>query len=292
MYIGYKYKGFPTTIISIYFQLNKSKHSIDEYVTWNKNALSSIQSPIVLFTDQKSKQELSKIRSENITFIVYENVWELMKELEKKRDMKYIEKYLNDQWQKDPEKGIHNPNLYAVWNLKAYICSKVAEENPFKSSFFIYSDLGAWRRGIIENWPDNNFIRILSEKLNDRLIFSQIHSVKDPNEFDINRDSIQAGFFAGSPKALINYSKFYYEIHDKRFNQNLFVGKEQLNMNYVAYKTNDLNLVFLRTWEVYNCNSNKNKLPSNEWFIYQEFFSQLQSFYCNYDKRLSLLSNI
>ena len=52
----------------------------------------SIKSPFVLFTDQKGKHELSQIRSENITYIVYENVWELMKELEKKRNTKYVDK--------------------------------------------------------------------------------------------------------------------------------------------------------------------------------------------------------
>jgi hypothetical protein len=275
----------------MYFQLNKSKNTIQTYSYWNKNALLSIQSPIVLFTDQKSKQKFRRIRSVNITFIVYENVWELMKELEMKRNMKYIDNYLNDQWKKDPEKAIHNPNLYAIWNLKAYICSKVVKQNPYSTNFFIYSDLGAWRHGIIENWPDNNFMRILNEKLNDRLLFGQIIHVKDRNTFNVESNSIEGGFFAGSSIAIDTFAQSFYKIHDQRLKDNLFIGKDQTIMNYMAYKTN-LRIVFLRTWQLHDCNSNKSLLFYDSWFFYQHYLSSIKNFNCEYEKRLSILTGI
>jgi len=284
------YKECSTTVVSVYFPLTNGKHSIEEFSNWNKYALLSIKSPLVLFTDEKIKQEFIKIRSENINFMVYENVWQLMKELEKKRNMKYIDNYINDQWSKDPEKAIHNPHLYAIWNLKAFICSKIVEENPYNSSFFIYSDLGAWRNGAIENWPDDSFITILNEKLNDRLLFGQIVHVKDRNTFNVESNSIEGGFFAGSSKAINNFANLFYKIHDERLKDNLFIGKDQTIMNYIAYKTN-LRVVFLRTWELYDCNLNKS-IIYDLWFFYQNYLSQIKYFNCDYEKRLTILTNV
>ena len=51
-------------------------------------------------------------------------------------------KYKHEQFYIDPEKHIHNSNLYAVWNLKAFITYKILKQNPFNSTFFIYTDKG------------------------------------------------------------------------------------------------------------------------------------------------------
>jgi hypothetical protein len=285
---------FSTTVVSIYFQFNFGKHSKEEYKIWNKNALLSITSPLVLFTDQKSKDEFIQIRSENITYMVYKDVWELMNELEILRNKSYIQEYKNNQLEKDPEKDVHNPDLYAIWNLKAFIMNKTAQLNPFGSSFFIYSDLGAWRNGIIENWPDNKFVCYLNELLKNRMLFGQINYVNDPKGFDINRDSIEGGFYAGSKKAIENYAKLFYKIHDDRlFNKKLFIGKDQTMMNHIAFKTLDSNdYVLLKTWKLHNCDLNNHVKIYDPWLFYQQYFSSKCNFNCGYDKRLSILTNL
>jgi len=287
-----------TTIISIYFPLEKSKHSVDEFVRWNTNALLSIKSPLVLFTDNKTKHKFEKIRSNKLKtkYILYKDVWELMNELERTRNKSYINEYKYNQMDKDPEKKIHNPNLYAIWNLKAFICNKTAVElNPFKSKFFIYSDLGAWRFGVIDNWPDNQFIYYLNQYLNNRMLFGQINFVTDWNKFDINKDSIEGTFYAGSKLAIYNYAKLFYQVHDDRlFNKKLFIGKDQTMMNYLVYKTNQssTNYVLFKSWMLHKCDLNNHPLIYNKWFFYQQYFSSRSNYNCSFDKRLSILTNL
>jgi hypothetical protein len=129
-----------TTVVTIYFPLKTSKHSEDKYLTWNKRMLESVDSPLVVFTAPNCQSFINQIRVNKTTKIyLYNDVWDLMSELELKRNKKYVDIYKNKQHEKDEEKGIHNPNLYAIWNLKPYILSKAATSNSFNSEFFIYS---------------------------------------------------------------------------------------------------------------------------------------------------------
>ena len=112
-----------TTVITCYFQF-KSKHSIDDYNKWMANILQSVSSPLVVFTDIKSKEYILKMRPEtkfHTFFYIYEDVWEVMRELEVERNRTYNKKYKQEQFYIDPEKNIHNSNLYEVWNLKEFI---------------------------------------------------------------------------------------------------------------------------------------------------------------------------
>jgi hypothetical protein len=281
-----------TTVVSLYFPLQKSKHSLGEYSNWTRNALLSIEAPLVLFTTLEIKQAFIKIRPNNTLFFVYENHWALLKEIEEYRNMNYTDNYRHKQRLMDPEKHIHVNDLYVIWNSKAYIMEKIARINPYKSSFIIYSDLGAWRCCQIPNWPDKNFVRIVNERLNGRLLFGQTAHVNNESEVNINGNYIEGGFFAGTPQAIIEYAKLFYEVHDKRFTEGLFIGKDQTIMNYIAYKTNPKNYVRLRTLDMHVCNQNPNdkKIYFDLWFFYQHYFSKQIIFNCSYDKKLSILT--
>ena len=80
--------------------------------------------------------------------------------------------------EKDREKRLHSPDLYAIWNLKTYMMSIASNFNPFNSEFFIYTDTGAWRQKGLTDWPDQSFVRALKHKLNDRILYGQI---RNPN---------------------------------------------------------------------------------------------------------------
>ncbi len=276
--------------------MEKGKHSIDEFNNWNKNALMSINSPLVLFTDNETKHRYEKIRSNGskTKYILYKDIWDLMKELELTRNKEYINEYKNHQWDKDPEKNIHNPSLYAIWNLKAFICKKTVELNPFGSKFFIYSDLGAWRHGIIPNWPDNQFIYILNQRLNNRMLLGQINDVKDANKYNVNQDSIEGGFFAGSKMAIKTHADLFYEIHDDRlFNKKLFIGKDQTMINHLVYKTNEsTKYVLFKTWMLHKCDLNNHIMIYDQWLFYQQYLSPQFNFNCSFEKKFSILTNL
>jgi hypothetical protein len=81
-------------------------------------------------------------------------------------------------------------------------------------------------------------------------------------------------------------------IHDKRLGQNLFIGKEQINMNYVAYKTNHSDFVFFKTWELHDCNMKNSRILYDRWFFYQNYFAIDKYYNCSYENRLSILTNL
>jgi hypothetical protein len=217
-----------TTVISVYFSF-KSKHSGREYKKWMMNILKSVHSPMVIFTDENSKNFILNIRLRmnfKTKIIIYDNIWKIMNELEAIRNISYLNDYLTKQNYLDPEKSIHNSNLYAIWNLKSYLSYKIAQENPFNSSFFIYTDIGAWREEIIPYWPNNNFIHLLVSRLKDRILFGQINEIEEQkiNHDNINYDIIEGTFFAGSKKAIEKFYSNFYKIHDKRLKDGIFIG--------------------------------------------------------------------
>ena len=279
-----------TTVITCYFQF-KSKHSIDDYNKWMANILQSVSSPLVVFTDIKSKEYILKMRPEtkfHTFFYIYEDVWEVMRELEVERNRTYNKKYKQEQFYIDPENNIHNPNLYAVWNIKAFITYEVLKQNPFNSKFFIYTDIGAFRDEIIPDWPDNSFVELLSCKLHNRILFGQIqdfvYNSSDSSDSFITKDLIEGTFFAGSKTAIENFKINFYKLHDELLDKQIFVGKDQKIMNLYAFKRNKNENVRLRTWNV------KCSKSYDNWFFYQKFLADIKYFNC-YENKFSFLIN-
>lgn len=114
-----------------------------------------------------------------------------MRDLELERSMNYIKAYQEQQLALDPEKEIHSPELYAIWNLKHHLVAKVTYLNPYDSDLFIYTDSGAWRNRAFKDWPDQKFVRNLKRNLKDRILYGQI------GEPDLNNFSPPQNFIEG-----------------------------------------------------------------------------------------------
>jgi hypothetical protein len=170
------YQNFPITVVSCYFLLNKSKFNGEKYEKWLKNFFLSVSSPLVLFTDGKSlSQELLNLLSSKsypTLFYYVDSHWDILSEIEKKRAKNYTFNYKYIQNNLDPEKSIHNADLYLLWNIKSYITNKIAQENPFNSTFFIYTDSGAWRDKPLYGWPDKSFAIKIGKQLNERQVIN------------------------------------------------------------------------------------------------------------------------
>jgi hypothetical protein len=279
-------KSSKVTVVSLYFQLGQSKHSADEYKSWIKNFFLSVSSPLVIFTDKESIKDLLELRNRlnyQTTLYVTDNIWNVMGENGKQRKRNYTHNYQNKQHSLDREKHIHNPNLYALWNLKSFIADKIAQDNFYKSSAFIYTDSGAWRDHAIENWPDNNVTMSILNILNDKMLFGQLghesNALSNANFPDF--DLIEGTFFMGSKKALHDFKEGFWSIHDTRYDKGEFVGKDQVLMNLYAYKmTKSIKLDIWRR----QCSAN-----FNEWFFYQNYFASNKNYPCT-STRESLLS--
>lgn len=269
---GHKTKSF-TTVFTLYYRLAKSKHKSKSYETWSNNFFKIISSPVVVFTDFKSLPSflnITKNLNKSATFYVTNNVWNIMSILEKSRNKHYIEKYKTIQYKLDPEKRKHSPELYAIWNLKHFIGNLVAQLNPYESRFFIYTDIGGWRSGNFENWPSIDFAKNVSFYLNDTCLYNQVYS-----------GTIGGGFFAGSKTALEKVSEKFYEIHDKWFERNTFVGKDQNIMRELAFKAYPKYVMRLKTWG-YKCLKYYSR-----WFFYESFFQYNPN--CSFNLATSIL---
>ena len=274
------------TVVSVYFQLNKSKHSGEKYKNWTRNFFHSVSSPLVIFTDKHSIKDLLELRNLlklPTSLYVTDSIWKVMMEIEQERSLNYTFNYQNKQQSLDREKHIHNPNLYALWNLKSFMVNKIAQENFYKSSSFIYTDSGAWRFQTLENWPDKSIVMNITNLLNDKILFGQLshesNALRNKNFPDV--DLIEGGFFMGSQRALNHFKDNFWRIHDERLERGLFVGKDQLVMNIYAY--NMSNSVKLDIWRK-NCS-----LDLNGWFFYQNYLALKKYYDCTGDRE-SLLS--
>ena len=272
-----------TTVVSMYFNLNASKHSLSEYNAWIVNMLKSVHAPLVMYTDNKSIAFLQANRNSSrytTTYFIYDDIWGVMRELELRRNMSYLVPYQKEQHDKDAERRIHNPSLYACWNLKTYILAKASEMNEYNSEFFMYTDAGAWREKAFTDWPHEEFVRNVSQRLNDRMLVGQIMMKQD--RFSIGQDNIEGGFLAGSNKAVAMFQRAFYDLHDQWLLAGLFIGKDQTLMNMLTFVTNKKSIVRLNAWSAAEgC--------SDYWFFYQHFFARADEYSCPIKDRLSLL---
>ena len=88
------------TVFACYFQFDRSKHNHEYYDKWLKNMLVSVHSPLVIFSDNQSKDFIYNERFSRglpTEILIYKDVWELMHELETTRQRSYIQNYLNIQ---------------------------------------------------------------------------------------------------------------------------------------------------------------------------------------------------
>ena len=169
-----------TTVISTYFKINKSKHNDLKYQKWIRNFLLSVKSPLILFTDNQSisKQLLNLRKNLPTKLYIYSSHWEILKEIEQKRNKNYTLNYKYVQNKLDPEQPFHTSDLYVLWNIKSYITNKIAQENPFNSTIFIYTDSGAWRNEPLLNWPNEFKIKNISKLIKDRILFGQLSNAE------------------------------------------------------------------------------------------------------------------
>lgn len=283
-----------TTVVSQYFPLEVSKHSKTEYNKWLRTMLLSVSSsPLIFYTDSNTAKLVYRIRSNTSLFkttcIIYENIWSMLSKVERQRGVNYSFSYKRNQFDLDPEKSIHTPELYAIWNLKSFMMKETIKTNPYSSSFFIYTDAGAWRYGVQPGWPSTELVYELSKKLNNHILFGQTDETCQG--YHKCSSLIQGTFFAGSAQAMLNFERDFWRLHDQLLEQNQFVGKDQNLMRSIAFKTDHghvSQVARLRNW--------KNlwirllcDYDYDPWFFYQVYFSQGSSqFKCSIKLRFYL----
>ena len=248
--------------------------------------LRSVSAPLVMYTSEKDAARLVSIRNSTnypATFVIYESIWMLLRELERKRNQSYVPNYQRVQPTLDYERG-HGSELYAVWNLKAYITSRTARLNPYNSDAFFYTDAGAWREKVFDNWPNVTFLRQVMSKVGHLPLFGQVSVVVLEYPRD---DLVEGGWFAGTSTAIEAYERAYYTRHDERLKNKEYVGKEQIIMNEMVFGRE------VGKWHQRTLNSSRimfYKIDECEdaYFLYHRYFAHARYYDCGID-RMSLI---
>lgn len=242
-----------TTIVTAYYPFPKSKHSLDEYKQWMENLLSYTQNPMVIYTSKQMSPFIQQLRNQQSatvckanescfpTVIIndFETPWEIPP-IQSVKDKLYSQKDI------DPEKGIHSPDLYAVWNAKAWMVENVAIQNPFNTRFFFWIDVGAYRSTGYRfgSWPDREKIGQIFDKQHSRsLLLGLIHSPSPKlctqrhkiEDGPIVQDLIEGTFFGGAVESIRWWSQLYYKTLNQYIDKNVFAGKDQTIMNGLAF---------------------------------------------------------
>lgn len=131
------------TIVSCYYALNKSKHSLQEYMRWIQNFLTYVDTPIVMFGEGEMLQIMTQMRES----AGHGNNWRV---IEKKfEDLEFSTKEWIERWEdqvgKSNFKHLHTQELFRVWANKSFFVKEVMETNPFDSEIFVWCDAGCWR---------------------------------------------------------------------------------------------------------------------------------------------------
>lgn len=254
----------PVTLVTAYYAI-PSKFPSQTYLVWIKNFLEAIPCHLIIYTDETMLPILQSMRTpylERTKFIVRP-----FNEL-------YMSRLMNV-WQKHKQmdhEHYHTEYLYILWNEKTKFVMDTIEMNPFKSDYFFWCDIGAFRTPehlpYLVNFPNPDTVY--------RLNASQIYilQINPFNETELEKGTlipiydfkydirVGGGIFGGHKSAWCIWDKKYYEMLKWFIEHNRFAGKDQNIMASVYIMNRDL--VTLINHKPYLNNGDK-------WF-YMEFF--------------------
>jgi hypothetical protein len=221
--------------VTAYWQ-GPSKHLISQYTLWIRRFLSIFVGQIYFYTTPLTWQLLSNGTTLGVNVhkrFNYTDPYQIP-------CMSSLRTAYAAQWLIDPEKRIHNPRLYAVWNGKLCLVSEISLTNPFASVFWI--DAGSCRERQYDKiqFPNSERIKsILLPATKGAMIFAmwRLFRFRRPSVFRFFRENyVMAGFFGGDQAALMEYSLGFWAIHDYYLKHDHFIGKEQNIMStYLVY---------------------------------------------------------
>ena len=226
------------TVVTCYFQLTKSKFTHTRYQAWLRQMLAHVKNPLVVFTTPADEPELRQMRGAlPAVYITYPSLWDVP-------PAAHYRAMYQAQHGIDPERSIHSPELYAVWNSKVWFTAAAAAANPFRSRYFLWADAGSFRNRHFNTWPDPARLdaAFASCKAADCVLLGcvtarwQATTVDPAAHTPLVGDMVEGGFFAArAPSMLWLLTEFYSLLHEYA-SRGVFVGKDQTMFNMLAMK--------------------------------------------------------
>jgi hypothetical protein len=249
----------PHTIVTAYFRL-KSKYSKDKYDEWMTNIL-SLQDPMVIFTQPDMVATISKFRNEvgprGSTVIIecqlhdlpiaYMNHGKHFSRESKNGNHTNLT-YWQYQLEIDPEKRRHQSyELFWIWLSKAWFVQQAIDQNYFSSQFFMWSDIGCFRKKGYNGKKIIESLESIDEVVPDRqtLLWLAHHPPNPPPNYLWTNKLGQKPFFFHSGSQGAGYAeawtKFLAELSQTLDDFSaLFVGEDQCMLQATCLRRPDL----------------------------------------------------
>ena len=250
-------------LVSAMFPLTKSKHSVEDYISWFSMFLGPITTDIYFYTPPVFSPNIQKARGEGLPITLntsYASPFDIppLMGLEEK----YQKMHKNDR-----EMFRHFPELYAVWNAKPFFLDsalKILQRQGKVYDYAFWTDAGSFRENYaFKDWPDTHRVdhfwkkgSEISGTARDGLIFFPLSGLPEskmkhwteemgPVDNEVSegkfiflvfsyvtfKNIAQGSFFGGSSNAVSWWSKTYYAYHDHYLSFGHFVGKDQTLIN-------------------------------------------------------------
>lgn len=210
------------TIVSGYWNISKSKYTLDDYRKWMTKTL-RINCPYVFFGNKDTIEFVKKIRYDLPTYYI---------ELE--FEDFYCYKFRNNILDMIPHVPCKDINI--IWNEKVFLIHRAKQINPFNSEYFMWIDAAIYLYRNIEpskniypnhikinNIPKNKFLFCSS----DRPYFEK-HKVH-PNHYY----HYISGNFMIHIDLIDNFSKIYKEYVDKYLSHINWINTDQKILTHI-----------------------------------------------------------
>lgn len=222
-----------TTVVTAFYPLNKSKHDIGKYRAWIQN-FCKIPCTMVIFTTETYALEIYQWRREflNKTKVIVRPFDSFAMTCPPM--MAFWEKQLII----DPEKHLHNPELYAIWALKQEFVRIAVSANTFQSKWFIWCDMGIQRYKALQDFymtfPSE--VETLCEE--GRLAFLEVEKIPDsfvndwneskPMMYPVPETTLGGGCIVGDAAAWTEFGEAYKNMLQEFAMRGWFAGKDQV----------------------------------------------------------------
>ncbi len=220
------------TVVTVFYPLARSKHGIAHYHEWLR-LFCAIPCQLVVFTDEESAPLIRSARADRPTVVHVRpfDSWAVRTPA--------MQALWTRQHRLDPNRNIHNPELYAVWALKQEAVMTAIAENPFGSRWFIWCDIGIQRNPAMQSWYTDFPNLETCERLipPGQMVFLEVARIPDSIVIAWKKGAytgaapqitLGGGCIAGDAEAWTEFSRAYVKLLSEWDRVSRFGGQDQL----------------------------------------------------------------
>lgn len=218
-----------TTIISAFYPLKSSRHSIGNYRAWIQN-FCKIPSSMVIFTTEEYALEIYQWRRELLdkTHVIVKafNTFAMT--------CASMMRFWEKQIMLDPKK--ESSELYAMWALKQEMVRIVANQNRFQSKWFVWCDIGIQRYSKLHEFYISFPLDVTRLCVPGRMSFLEVDKIPQkilddwdeskPADYPFPDIAIGSGCIVGDAEAWNEFGEVYKEMLKEFAMRGWFAGKE------------------------------------------------------------------